>query len=101
MSSSLQEWLDQGELLYQNALREFHALESQLDAVGQQLSARQAEVNQIAAIIGKPKVEAARAAPTPVITSIAAAPVIEERLCAPTFTNNANIARALAGRFGR
>jgi hypothetical protein len=96
MASAIQEWLDQGERLYQAALQEYHTIASQLDAMEQQLAAKQAEVNQIAAIIGKPTIDEARK----MTAQIVAAPMIEERLT-PMGNSNANIARALAGRFGR
>src|SRR5579884_2093692 len=60
VSMSFQQWLQQGEMIYQNALREFHAIEAQLDELEQRLVAKQAEVNQVAAVIGKPPVEGTR-----------------------------------------
>ena len=60
MSTSLQTWLSQGEQLYAAALTEFRALEAQLDDLEHKLAAKQAEVNQIAQVIGRPAVEGAR-----------------------------------------
>jgi hypothetical protein len=58
--ANFQEWLQQGDALYQNALKEYHAIEAQLDDLEGKLVAKQAEVNQIAQVIGKPPVEASR-----------------------------------------
>lgn len=57
MPKNFQEWLSEGEQLYNAALAEFQAIESQLDELEQKLTAKQAEVNQIAQVIGKPPVE--------------------------------------------
>lgn len=97
MPSAVEQWLQQGEMLYQAALQEYQAIAAKLDTMEQQLVAKQAEVNQIAAIIGKPAVEGGRRA----VAQVVASPVIEERLPSVPGNSNANIARALAGRFGR
>ena len=108
MSNNLQTWLNQGEQLYSAALNDFRSLEAQIDDLEQKLAAKQAEVNQIAQIIGKPAVEGTRR----VSAQITGTPVHEEpdRLMpvpavisgAPQpNSSNATIARALQGRFGR
>lgn len=60
MSKSFQDWLREGEMLYDGALSEYRRIEGQLDELEKQLAAKQAEVNQIAAIIGKEPVEGNR-----------------------------------------
>ncbi len=102
MSANFQEWLQQGEALYQNALKEYHAIEAQLDDLESRLVAKQAEVNQIAQVIGKPPVEGGRR----MATLLAAADIIDvpaERVgvSGSGAGSNASIARALTGKFGR
>lgn len=60
MSKSFQEWINEGEQLYDTAFREYQSIEKQLDELERQLAAKQMEVNQIAQIIGKPPVEGNR-----------------------------------------
>ena len=60
MAKSIQDWMREGEELYSTALSEFQNLENQIAELEQQLAAKQTEVNQIAAIIGKPPVEGNR-----------------------------------------
>lgn len=60
MSKSFQDWLKEGEMLYDGALSEYRRIEAQLDELEKQLASKQAEVNQIAAIIGKEPVEGNR-----------------------------------------
>lgn len=108
VSNPLHSWLSQGEQLYASALSEFRALEAQLDDLEQKLAAKMQEVNQIAGIIGKPTVEAARRGPASPMADIIDAP--PERLPipaaqhhpgTPSKSSNATIARALTGQFGR
>ena len=89
MSKSLQDWLHQGEHLYNEALREYQAIESQLDQLEQQLAAKKAEVNQIASVIGKPPVEGNRRL---------SAQLVEEHAPSSIPHSQATIARALTGR---
>ena len=99
MANSLQEWLSQGEALYGSALKEFHALEAQLDDLEARLAAKQAEVNQIAQVIGKPAVEGNRR----LSAQLVSAEIVDvpERAAAAAPNSNATIARALTGKFGR
>jgi hypothetical protein len=60
VSKSFSDWLREGENLYDGALAEYRRIESQLDQLEKQLAEKQAEVNQIAAIIGKEPVEGNR-----------------------------------------
>ncbi len=57
MSKSFQDWLSEGEQLYDSTLREYQGIEAQLDDLMAKLAAKQSEVNQIAHVIGKPTVE--------------------------------------------
>jgi hypothetical protein len=97
VANPFQQWLSQGEQLYSAALNDFHSLEAQLDDLETKLAAKQAEVNQIAQMIGKPVIEGNRRLSAQIIP----AEVIE----APGRPHNqtgssASIARALTGKFG-
>jgi hypothetical protein len=109
VSPNLQNWLTQGEQLYASAVNEFRALEAQLDDLEQKLAAKQAEVNRIAQIIGKPEIEGFRRL-TAELTSVSESdgrmermpvPHVAATVVSPSNSNNATIARALTGRFGR
>ena len=98
MASSFQEWLQQGESLYHNALRDYHDIEQQLVELETRLTDKQNEVNQIAQVIGKPIIEGNRR----LSAQLVSAEVVDvtDRSHPPT-ASNANIARALTGKFGR
>lgn len=98
MPNSFQDWLQQGESLYSAAVREYHDIEQQLSELEARLVEKQNEVNQIAQLIGKPLVEGGRR----LSAQLMSAEVVEvpaERT--GTTGSNANIARALTGKFGR
>ena len=108
MAGSFNEWLSQGEALYQAALKDYHSIEAQLDDLESKLVAKQAEVNQIAQVIGKPPVEGSRRLGSSAGGSIVPAgaagniDIIDAPTDrAPTAGANASIARALTGKFGR
>ncbi len=89
MSKSLTEWLQEGEHLYNQALKEFQAIEAQLDELERRLAEKKAELNQIAQVIGKPPVEANRRL---------TAELIEEHGPSSIPHSQQTIARALTGR---
>ena len=91
MAKSIQEWIQEGEQLYAAALSEYHAIEGQLEELENRLSAKQAEVNRIAGIIGKPPVEGNRRLTAQLVTEGSGAPHT-----APNSRDS--IARALTGR---
>jgi hypothetical protein len=101
VAGNFHEWLQQGESLYMAALKEYHSIEAQLDDLESKLVAKQAEVNQIAQVIGKPPVEGTRR----LSAQLVAAEVIDVPAAADrpggTGSSNASIARALTGKFGR
>ena len=103
MAGSFQEWLQQGENLYNSALREYHDIEQQLSELEARLVEKQNEVNQIAQVIGKPMVEGNRRLSAQLVNAEVVDMVPAERAHAPGHTpgSNANIARALTGKFGR
>ncbi|HWB52737.1 MAG TPA: hypothetical protein VG722_01030 [Tepidisphaeraceae bacterium] len=87
---SFQDWLKEGEDLYNNALAQFQALESQIEELEKQLTDKKAELNQIASVIGKPPVEGTRHV---------AAQIVEPERQSPNNPNSAAaIARAMTGR---
>jgi len=97
VANAFQQWLSQGEQLYSAALNDFHALEAQLEDLETKLAAKQAEVNQIAQMIGKPAIEGNRR----LSAQMVAAEVIEVPGRVPNHTgSSASIARALTGKFG-
>ena len=108
-AANFQDWLKQGESLYQAALKEFHDYEAQLADLETRLAAKQAEVNQIAQMIGKPAVESTRSANIGNVvggqlatTTAGGIDIIDapsDRV--PPAGSNASIARALTGKFGR
>jgi len=57
VAKTFRDWMTEGEELYSIALREYETLQSQLEALQSQLSAKKDELNQIAAVIGKPQVD--------------------------------------------
>jgi riboflavin biosynthesis pyrimidine reductase len=99
VASSFQEWLQQGEDLYNSALREYHDIEQQLSELEARLVEKQAEVNQIAQVIGKPLVEGGRRLNAQLVNAEVLDIIPAERPATPG--SNANIARALTGKFGR
>jgi hypothetical protein len=98
VANAFQQWLSQGEQLYTAALNDFHALEAQLDDLETKLAAKQAEVNQIAQMIGKAVIEGNRRLSAQIVPS----EVMESHARQPAQSgSSASIARALTGKFGR
>jgi hypothetical protein len=97
VASSFQEWLQQGEHLYNTSLREYHDLERQIADLETRLAEKQTEVNQIAQVIGKPAVEGNRRLSAQLLST----DIVEAPERTPSPGANANIARALTGKFGR
>lgn len=89
MTKSFKDWLTEGEQLYSATLREYQAIEAQLDELEQKLIAKKAEVNQIAQVIGKPPVESSRRL---------SAEIIDAHGPSSVANSPATIARALTGR---
>ncbi len=99
---SFQQWLQHGEALYQGALKEFHQIEAQLEELENRLVAKLTEVNQVAAILGKPATESSRRPVAQLVAPGSNGHAIEESdRSHPAPSNANNIARALTGKFGR
>ena len=112
MASAFQEWLQQGEQLYNTSLREYHEIERQIAELESRLAEKQHEVNQVAQIIGKPAVDGSRRLSAQLVSAeIVDAPPGHGHPALPGVVgvpshpaptgSNANIARALTGKFGR
>jgi hypothetical protein len=67
----VQQWLAQGETIYAGLVKECQTLEQQLEEIETRLASKQAEVNQVAQIIGKPLVEGNRRLSAQLVTSYA------------------------------
>src|SRR4051794_29669877 len=89
VTKNLQEWLSEGEQLYNAAMNEYQNLEAQLDDIEAKLAAKKAEVNQIAQVIGKPPVEGNRRL---------TAQLVDDHGHNSVPNSPATIARALTGR---
>ena len=89
MTKSLNDWLAEGEGLYEAALAEYQQLESQLDELESRLAAKRAEVNQIAQVVGKPALEGTRRL---------TAQLVDDSGPQSVPNSPATIARALTGR---
>ena len=99
MPNSFHEWLQQGEDLYNAAMRDYRDMEQQIGELEARLVDKQNEVNQIAQVIGKPLVEGGRRASAQLLAPAEVIEASAERT--GTTGSNANIARALTGKFGR
>lgn len=86
---SFQEWLAEGEHLYEAAMQEYQSIEAQLDELEKRLAEKQSELNQIAHMIGKPPVESSRRL---------TAQIVEPATPGSSPSSPAAIARALTGR---
>ncbi len=93
MPKDLQQWIAEGEEIYNGLLGEHRQIESQMEELEQKLADKQTDVNRLAAIIGKPPIDSSRRLSAELVNS----EVVE-------YSNSSsmnNIARALNGRLGR
>jgi hypothetical protein len=104
---SFQQWLQHGEMLYQSAMQEYHALEAQMDELERRLAAKQTELNQVAQMMGKPPIEGTRRVSAQLVTTPNTdepdRPMVPDRpISAGSPNGNSastnNIARALTGK---
>lgn len=63
MSRSFRDWIGEGEEIYRNLVEEFQRSEQQLAELEQQLASKVQEVNELAEVIGKPRIAAPRRLP--------------------------------------
>jgi hypothetical protein len=101
---SFQQWLQHGEVIYQNAMQEYHALQTQMEELERRLATKQTELNQISAILNKPPVETVRRAPLTAAAAMASPAPITDEGDGPAHgpgNNNDPISRTPAGRIVR
>lgn len=89
MSKSFKDWLQEGESIYETALREYQSIEAQLEELETKLSEKREEVNAMASVIGKPPVESSRRPAVQIVDSHGPGSI-------PASRNT--IAKALTGR---
>lgn len=89
MAKSIAEWIQEGEELYESALKQFEEMDTRLRQLEKQLAQKQDEVNQIAQVIGKPLVEGNRRL---------TAQLVDDHGPLSVPNSSTTIARALSGR---
>jgi hypothetical protein len=89
VAKSIAEWIREGEVLYETALKEFEEMDARIQQLEKQLSQKQDEVNQIAQVIGKPLVEGNRRL---------TAQLVDDHGPLSVPNSSTTIARALSGR---
>lgn len=89
MPKSIAEWIREGEVIYETALKEFQDLDAQVQELEKRLTQKQDEVNQIAQVIGKPLVEGNRRL---------TAQLVDDHGPLSVPNSSTTIARALSGR---
>ncbi len=92
MPKDLQQWVQEGEEIYNHMLGEHRQIESQIEELEQKLVEKQTEVNRLAAMICKPPIESNRRVTAQLVNS--------EVVDYSSGSMN-NIAKALNGRLGR
>ena len=92
MGKSLREWLTEGEELYGNAMREYEALEAQLEHLEAQLAAKREELNHIGQVIGKAAITEAAPRRSPSVQ------IIDTHAPGSIPASRHTIAKALTGR---
>lgn len=90
MAKSLSDWLQEGETLYHEAMKDYQELEKQLDELETRLAAKKEELNQIAAVVGKPAVDGMARRP--------AVQIVEPNAPGSIPASRNTIAKAIAGR---
>ena len=89
MAKTIAEWIQEGEALYEAALKEFEDLDARHRELEKQVAQKQDEVNQIAQVIGKPLVEGSRRV---------TAQLVDDHGPLSVPNSSTTIARALSGR---
>jgi exonuclease VII small subunit len=89
VAKTIAEWIEEGEALYESALKEFEELDARYRELEKQVAQKQDEVNQIAQVIGKPLVEGSRRV---------TAQLVDDHGPLSVPNSSTTIARALSGR---
>ena len=92
MGKSLREWLTEGEELYNSAMREYQAIEAQLEHFEAQLAAKREELNHIGQVIGKAPITDTTARRAPSVQ------IIDSHTPGSIPASRHTIAKALTGR---
>jgi hypothetical protein len=95
VSKSFKEWLGEGEAIYAGLIDEFRRSEQQIVELETRVAGLLAEVNHVAAVIGKPPLDRRRAGSGALQGELVDAPVNAPPMGQPP--TSANIARALTG----
>ena len=90
MSKTIKDWIQEGEALYDQAVEEYRSLQTQLEELESKLAEKQDEVNQMAAIIGRPPVELNHRRPS--------VQIVEGHAPGSIPASRSTIAKALTGR---
>ena len=88
-TKSIQQWIQEGEELYEQSMQDYQRLQSELEQLEAKLAEKQEEVNRVAQIIGKPPVESGKRLTAELVT---------DRAHSGAPNSPATIARALTGR---
>lgn len=92
MGKSLREWLADGEELYNIAMREYQAIEAQMEHLEAQLAAKRDELNHIGQVIGKSPIGDASTRRAPAVQ------IIDSHTPGSIPASRHTIAKALTGR---
>ena len=96
MAKHLDEWLQEGTLLYEVAVEDYRKLEEQALQIQERLAAKRQEVNQIAKVISKPPVEEPHVGPAG--STYPPVDVVDPNQPGATPYTRNSIARALTGQ---
>jgi hypothetical protein len=89
MARTIQDWMREGEELYESTVRDCQNLESQMQDLEQRLADKHSEMNRLAQILGKPLADSPRRV---------TAQIIDDQGAATNISTPSAIARALSGR---
>jgi hypothetical protein len=89
MARTIQDWMHEGDELYDSTMRDCEDLESQIRELEQRLADKHNEVNRLAQILGKPLAHNGRRV---------TAQIVDDTVAQVTANSQVSIARALSGR---
>ena len=89
MVKTIQDWMREGEELYESTVRDCQNIENQIRELEQRLADKHGEVNRLGQILGKPLAESNRRV---------TAQIIDDHGHATVVNTPVTIARALSGR---
>jgi hypothetical protein len=89
MARTIQDWMHEGDELYESTMRDCENLESQIRDLEQRLADKHDEVNRLAQILGEPLAHNGRRVTAQIVEDTASQAVVNSPV---------SIARALSGR---